>query len=181
MQRFALILAAAASVLTGVVNARTIDVRGALASNGGAVDGAVIDFGDVEIRYRAPDPILSAEPSMVGGDFVRTARARAEKARQQPSVYIEIILKSAAKVTNFNFSNKASGSIIADGKRYSFADVGSLALKAPVIVVKSRADRPLALESFDVASVETPVPGAGLLMLAGLAGIGFAMSRRKRI
>lgn len=180
MRKLALTVLSAAAALAGAASARTIDVAEILAANGGAVDGTFVDLGDVAIRYSSPEPEFSADLARSGGDFRRAVETRAAKAVGRP-VYIEIILKSASKISNFNFSNNARGTVLVGGKSYSFADVGDLALKAPVIVVKSRGDRPLALESFDVAALETPLPGAGILMIAGIAGIGFAMSRRKRV
>lgn len=184
MLRHALGIAAAALMAISSAEARTILVSDVLSQNGGAKDGDVFDLGDIAIAFHAPDvgPDLraDAEPAArSGGDFARQLKARSESRLKWNPVYIEIIVKNGAKITNFNFSNKAAGRLIADGTSYRFGDVGNLAFKAPVVMIVSRGDR-FALESFDVTSLETPLPGAAYLMVAGLIGIGFAMSRRKR-
>lgn len=180
MLRLALGILAAAAAATGAAEARTIVVADVLAGNGGAVDGAIYDLGDVAIRYRAPQAIAVSEPARAGGDFARQIKARvATKTLVRPT-YIEIILKGGAKVTNFNFSHRAAGALVANGKSYQFRDVGNLAFKAPVVTVASRGET-LALESFDVAAYETPIPAAVFLMASGLVGIGFATRRTKKI
>lgn len=179
MLRIALSLAAAAAILTGAAAARTVVIADVLAQNGGMNGGNVIDLGDVAIRFYAPGVAFAQERSLAAGDQFNWAQTKAKSSSARTPFYVEIVLKSAAKISAFNFSNRASGSILANGKSYRFAEVGNLALKAPVIVIRSWTDKKLALESFEIT--ETPLPGAGFLMMAGLAGIGFAMSRRKKV
>ncbi|NWG92828.1 MAG: hypothetical protein HXY21_10035 [Parvularculaceae bacterium] len=191
MKRTLFTIAAAFAALLSAASAKTIVVADVIARNGGVPASGVLDLGDVAIRFFAPQPARATEE-----DFARAVGAHGTGVNSQTilipaerAAFTAIYVNGAFKITNLKFNDGDPGSLtktrktlVINGVAYHFSKVGGLALDDSLIVMRRGGSNPttFSLEAFDVEALETPLPAAGFLMLAGLAGIGFAMGRRKR-
>jgi hypothetical protein len=192
MRRTFFTIAAAFAALASAASAKTIVVADVIARNGGVPANGILDLGEVAIQFLAPpvtrrieDDIARAVRTHGTGVNSRSVLIPAERAS-----FTAIYVNSAFKIANLKFNDGDPGSLTAtrktlmiNGVAHHFSKVGALTLDDSVIVLRRGGSHPttFSLEAFDVEALATPLPGAGALMLAGLAGIAFAMNRRKRV
>jgi hypothetical protein len=159
--------AAAAAALVGSASARIIVIADLLADRN-LVGGDMLQAGPVSIRFGAAAAI-SARPS---------------------AVETSIFINNGFSISNLRFNDFQPGSLsgsthtlLVNDVSNRFADVGRFAFAGPVVSLRRGGADPtdVTLEAFDVDRIDAPLPAAGLLMLAGLAGIAFASGRRKGI
>lgn len=76
----------------------------------------------------------------------------------------------------------SSPAIIVNGVSYTLDELSGLTLNGgqAVISLDQLAAAGLSLRSFEIADLATPLPAAGLLMVAGLGGLALARSMRKK-
>ncbi len=170
MLRIVLSLVAAAGTLAGAASARTIRIADVLANSGGMAEGGFLDLGEVQVQ------------------FGNGARLSGAASAPSAAAHTAISVNSGFRISNLRFDDFARGSLTMTGRTLlinnvsqRFADVGGLALSGPVINIGSGGADPtrFELEAFDVEPVVTPIPAAGVLMIAGLAGFGFASRKKK--
>jgi hypothetical protein len=192
MKRTLFTIAAAFAALLSAASAKTIVVADVIARNGGVPANGILDLGEVAIQFFAP-PIAST----IEDDFAKAVNARATGVNSrrvlipaERASFTAIYVNGAFKITNLRFNDGDPGSLTStrktlmiNGVAHHFSKVGGLTLDDAVIVMRRGGSNPttFSLEAFDVEALATPLPGAGVLMLAGLAGIAFAMRRRKPI
>lgn len=192
MLRILTAVAAAFLTMAGAAAARTVVIADEIAQRGGLPADGLLDLGDVTVRFLTPQRLsreVGAE-DLAYSPFRESRRTHAAlvKIPAERASMTAIEIKGKFKITNLRFNHDKPGPIttsqktlVVNGVAYHFAELAGMTLKDSLIVLRSGGSRPTSftLEAFDIEALETPLPGAGLLMLAGLAGIGFAISRRK--
>lgn len=165
MLRISLSLAAAALALTGAASATTIQMSDVMARDG-AVAGEMLDLGGTAVRFTAFGSPAQLSPA-----------------------HTVISVAPGFSISNLKFNDLAPGRLTATTRtllvndvEMRFADIGGLTFRGPMIALgRGGADSTeFELEAFDVEPVVTPLPAAGILMAAGLFGIGFAARGRRR-
>jgi hypothetical protein len=189
MRSIALTLAAMAA-LAGSAEARTISLGDILAQGGGAVRGAAIniiapepleEFSRAELRDRAFSRCMESRGSPCL--FALDQRAPAGE------TMLAITLEEGFSLSNLSFNEGFGGkrdavqSVIINGVAYRMSDLSELALTSRTIFINldALAAQNLTLRSFDLEALATPLPAAGVLMLAGLGGIALAKRRSKKV
>ncbi len=191
MRAFLLSLAAAAASLAGAAQARTIDFADLASSNIG-----LIDLGGARARIVAPEPVemLTRAEQRDALQFICDGlrggcRSRTEAVQTPTDTFLTIFLDEGVSLSRLSFDDHFAGEAPAEGRTvsingiaYSLGELSELTLTGQTIVINldAAAAQQLTLRSFDLSALDAPIPAAGLLMLAGLGGIGFAMRRRKR-
>lgn len=188
MRTIALTLVAAAA-LTGVAEARTVDLGALIAQGGGAVRGA-------RITVINPEPV----ETLSRGEARDRALSRCMEARGIPCLLarepqaiagetmLAITLEEGFSLSNLSFNEGFGGkrdavqSVIINGVAYRMSEISELALTNRTIFINldALAAQNLSLRSFDLEALSAPLPAAGLLMLAGLGGLTLARSMRKK-
>ncbi|HBK90236.1 MAG TPA: hypothetical protein DDZ68_01050 [Parvularcula sp.] len=188
MRTIALILAAVAA-FAGSAEARTIKLSDILAQGGGAVRGARITVIEPETaetlsRGQTLDLALSHCLEARGNPCLRSDRSRAGAG----DTMLAITLEEGFSLSNLSFNEGFAGkrgaaqSVTINGVAYRMSALSDLALTDRTIFINlgalSRAK--LTLRSFDLEALSAPLPGAGILMLAGFGGLALARSMRKK-
>jgi hypothetical protein len=180
MRSIALTLAAMAA-LAGSAEARTISLGDILAQGGGAVRGAAINI-------IAPEPLEEFSRA----ELRDRAFSRCMESRGSPCLFetmLAITLEEGFSLSNLSFNEGFGGkrdavqSVIINGVAYRMSDLSELALTSRTIFINldALAAQNLTLRSFDLEALATPLPAAGVLMLAGLGGIALAKRRSKKV
>ncbi len=194
LMRAVLLSLAAAVTLAGPADARTVGLAEFFASGGGAmsVDGARIEL--TSPSTAAFEPLTRGEQRDAAllrctgprGQFCVGAQ-RPERL-EDPS--LTIIVEEGFSLSKLSFGDLISEtsftarnpSVIFNGISYSLDELSGLTLEGGRVVINlnSLAAAGLSLRSFEITDLSTPLPAAGILMLAGLGGFAAARSMRKK-
>ncbi len=192
--RAVLLSIAAAVTLAGPADARMVGLADFFAAGNSAmsVDGA-------RIELTSPSP-AAFEP-LTRGEQRDAALLRCTGPRDQfcfgaprperlddPS--LTIIVEEGFSLSKLSFGDLISEgsftsrnpSVIVNGISYTLDELSNLTLTDGRLVIdlSSLAAAGLSLRSFEITDLSTPLPAAGLLMLAGLGGFAAARSVRKK-
>lgn len=191
MRAMMLSLGAALSALAGAAEARTIDLGDIIAHGGGAVRGARISVLEPEpaetlLRADARDRALGRclEPRGAPCLLVDPSPSRTFAAETMLAITLEdgFSLRSLSFNEGFGGKRAAGRTVIINGVAYRMSELSALTLTSRTIFINldALAAQNLSLRSFDLEALATPLPAAGLLMLAGLGGLSLARSVRKK-
>ncbi len=193
MKRIILSVFAALGALAGAASAKTIVLADVIARNGGVPANGLIDLGPVTIQFFTPafarDFFPDEDLARSGGRWrsLQPNSSRVAIAAERAS-FTAIHINGDFKITNLKFNDgdpgdmtKTRKTLVVNGVAYHFSKIGGMTLTDSVIVMRRGGSHPstFTLEAFDIEALATPIPAASILMLAGLAGIGFAMRRKK--
>lgn len=185
---------AAAVTLIGAADARMVGLSDFFAAGSGAIsiDGA-------RIELTAPSP-ASFEPlsraGMRDAALLRCAGPRGQFCYGGPrperidDPSLTIIVEEGFSLSKLSFGDLISEtsfstrnpSVIVNGISYTLEELSSLTLTDARLVINlnSLAAAGLSLRSFEITDLSTPLPAAGLLMLAAIGGFAAARSMRKK-
>ncbi|MDZ7628469.1 MAG: VPLPA-CTERM sorting domain-containing protein [Parvularculaceae bacterium] len=189
MRTFTSVFAAIAA-LAGSAEARTINFSDFLALGGGAVRGATIEV--IE-----PEPLEEvSRADLRDAGLLKCAGLRdgcafsALPMRFEGDTTLAITLEEGFSLANLSFndhfageSRDASRTVVINGTAYQLGELSKLTLTGQTVLINldALAAQQLSLRSFEVNEFTTPLPAAGLLMLAGLGGIALAKRRAKSV
>lgn len=103
---------------------------------------------------------------------------------------LTIILENGFSVSDLSFSRapgqtdgaRRNQTVMVNGRAYTLRELSALTLTGRIVIdLDHAAAAGLTLTSFELSDLAIPLPAAGLLMLAGLAGIALAIRRQKTI
>ncbi len=188
MRAFVLSLAAAAATLAGAAEARTIRLADL------ALAGSVIYLGGARVEITAPtfqETLTRAElrdSRLLACDGLRERMCspRAAATPAATDTLLTILLDEGVALSRLSFDDHFAGegpdegrAVSINGVAYTLGELSTLTLTGQAIVINldAAAAQQLSLRSFDLSALDAPLPAAGLLMLAGLGGIGFATHR----
>ncbi len=184
MSRFFIAAAVALSLFASAA-ARTVTIGDILSGNGSfEIAGArlvVTASTPAETLSRAEvrDAALTICSEERGAFCSRRASARLAA----DDTMLTILLDEGATISNFSFDDAFAGetseagrTVILNGIAYQLSELAKLTFAGPAISINldAAAAQQLSLRSFDLATLDAPLPAAGLLMLGGLGGIAFA-------
>lgn len=190
MRSFLLSFAAALAALGGTAAARTVSMANLISA--GAVDlgGARAEI----LSPTAPEMLSRADirdltPLRCSGPREATCATIAPQSREATQTLLRIFLDEGVSLSNLSFDDNFTGeapdaarAIIVNGVAYRLSELSKLTLTGQTVVINldAAAAQQLTLRSFDLSSLDAPLPAAGFLMLAGLCGIALAMRRPKK-
>ena len=191
MRALVLSVALAAAALAGAAEARTVRLADLAAAAG------MVDLGGARAEITTPnyvEPLSRADlrdALLLNCDGLRekTCRARAPQTRTATETLLTIFLDEGVSLSRLSFDDHFTGeapddnrTVSINGVAYSLSELSELTLTGQTIVINldAAAAQQLSLRSFDLSSLDAPLPAAGVLMLAGLGGIALATRRRKR-
>lgn len=177
-------LVIAASLIAAAAEARTVTVSELLSS------GRVM----TTIRGARIERVAAAPfPSFSSADRRDAALSRCEDVRGgpcRPAPLLErsagealtIILDDGFRVSELSFAVagrnavlRRNGTVMVNGRPYTLRELSALTLTGIIVIdLGSAAAAGLTLTSFELSALATPLPGAAVLMIAGLVGIGLA-------
>ncbi|MFN0024301.1 MAG: VPLPA-CTERM sorting domain-containing protein [Parvularculaceae bacterium] len=189
MSRF-IIAAAIASSLLGAAQARTV-VIGDIVNAGGS-----FEIAGARLVVTAPAPVetlsraksCDAELRICSTERGNFCSRRAPARLADGETLLTVFLDEGVTIRNFSFDDMFAGeapeadrTVTVNGIAYRLSELAKLSLAGPVISINldAAAAQQLALRSFDLETLDAPLPAAGLLMIAGLGGITLATRKRK--
>jgi len=177
--------AAAAVTLAGAAHARTVNFAELSAAS------SVIELGGARLEIVQPAPLeMLSRAELRDAGLLRCSGLRdalcgegPPRARSATQTLLQIYLDEGVSLSNLSFADNFAGeapdegrAIIVNGIAYRLGDLSKLTLTGQPVVINldAAAAQQLSLRSFDLSSLDAPLPAAGFLMLAGLGGIALA-------
>jgi hypothetical protein len=198
MLRF-LAITAAALLAASAAEARTVQLSDIIAKNGGVMPVGRFDIGGATIEIRTRQVALPKGVQELGrtsaskcGKLGQCAFTASETvsttltSREADLAFVAIYLNGGARITNLRLADIVPGgrllaneTLLVNGVSQRFGDIANLTFNNQ-LVLEFGGKRPgeFTLDAFEL--VETPIPGAGILMLSGIGGAFFAMNMRRR-
>jgi hypothetical protein len=199
---------AGALAASGAAQAAYVDfVAAAAGDERGVADGTILNFGSLGVTFSAGgaesqfayfDDLFEGRAGGLGVCATLVGPAPADCALSSDdnigaSESLALAFSAPVRLSNFSFTdadhfslNTSPGTLLINGVSFTFADV--VAYTPAVAAVLGHMTSvtfafggpnalPFYINGFDA---EMPIPGAGFLLLAGIAGLGFAARRKKQ-
>lgn len=190
--RAILLSIAAAAALTAPAEARSVSLTDFFAGETGA-----LSIRGARISMTAPEPLESlSRAELRDAALMRCTGPRdnfcgvAPPSERLQGAMLTIFLEEGFSLSKLSFSgfpaesafSRNNPSVIVNGVSYTLDELAALTLSGGRIEISldSLAAAGLSLRSFELTDLSTPLPAAGLLMLAGLGGFAAARSLRKK-
>lgn len=190
--RAILLSIAAASALTAPAEARSVSLTDFFAGETGA-----LSIRGARISMTATEPLeMLSRAELRDAALMRCTGPRdnfcgvAPPSGRLQGAMLTIFLEEGFSLSKLSFSglpaesafSRNNPSVIVNGVSYTLDELSGLTLNGGRVAINldSLAAAGLSLRSFELTDLSTPLPAAGLLMLAGLGGFAAARSLRKK-
>lgn len=183
----------AAVTLAGPADARTVGLTDFFAAGNGSMS---VEGARIELTTPAPVETLS-RAEMRDAALLRCTGPRdqfcfgASRPSRLEEASLTIFIEEGFSLSKLSFGDLISESafarrnpaVIVNGISFTLEELSSLTLTSGRVVINlnSLAAAGLSLRSFEITDLSTPLPAAGILMLAGLGGLAAARSVRKKV